>query len=359
MNKTDKSEKHGILIPQEVDYLIQKEKRKDSKERIIKVYNALIYKKGNKNGYFDCPSEYLKKVNVRYFKVINSFIENGIIQYYSKNTEETCLFDRSKDRRKKYYATDSGICMKYKFNIDITTGIEYKLKSNFDNIYNNEKWFHKTKYSLLQLGFSIDELFIKRDNFSRRLHTNITGHISESISYKKLMSGGEYYAIDSKTSQPRLLWLKLKEIGLQDPNLNYIFDNDIDFYEYVISRIPVLRDRKSKKDQRVDAKELFASWLNGTGYLEPDKVEIRDIFPVANTFIKNYKTASYKDACKYIQYLESKTFIDHLLNDIPLDFCLSVHDSLIVRKKDAEFALNWCKEQEPNLRFELEEVKEK
>ena len=342
-----------IIIPKEIEYLLSLEKRKDSKNRIIKIYEALLYKKNEKNGYFDCSSSYLEKINSRYYKVINKFIEYKIIEYYSKNNEE--IWDDIflyKERRKKYYNTENGQCVKYKFLIDISKGKEYKIDLNIDSLYDNEKWYQKTRYSLLQLGFTPDELLIKRDNFSRRLHTNITGHIVEAKSYKSLMSGGNYYAVDSKTSQPRLLWLKLKEIGLQDKNLNYIFDNNIDFYEYLLEKMPNL-------DGRVGAKELFASWTNGTGYLDEDKTPIRNIFPITNTFINNFKTSSYKNICRYLQYTEATIFIDDLLENIPLEFALTVHDSILVKKEDAELALKWCKERKPELRFELQEIKEK
>lgn len=345
-----------MIVPKEIDYLLNKEKRKDAKQRILKVYEALLYKKGNKNGYFDCPSAYLEKINVRYYKVINSFLENGILEFYSKNEEEN-LFEEN--RKKKYYNTEEGHCIKYKFLIDLEEGYTLPTVLKTTGLYDNEKWFHKTKYSLLQLEFPLQDIKIARDNFSRRLHTNITGVIQDYKSYKNLLSGGEYYAIDSKTSQPRLLWLKMTEIGLQDDNLNYIFDNNLDFYEYIIERIPAIKDLPTKEERRIEAKELFASWINGTGYLEEEKVEIRNIFPVANGFIKNYKTASYKNVCRLMQYTEATIFIDDLLNNVPVDFCLTVHDSLIVKKKDAEFVLNWCKERRPELRFELEEIKNK
>jgi hypothetical protein len=210
----------------------------------------------------------------------------------------------------------------------------------------------KTRYSLLQLGFQPDELLIKRDNFSRRLHTNITGFIPEARTYKELMCGGDYYVVDSKTSQPRLLWLTLTETGLQDEKLNDIFNNGLDFYDYIIQRIPALIDRD-------DAKELFTSWINGTGYLDADKSSIRDIFPVANMFLRKYKTASYKDACRLLQYKEATIFIDDLLNNVPVDFCLSVHDSLLIRKEDAEKVLEYCKLKRPELVFTIEEIKNK
>ena len=350
-----------MIIPKEIDYLLQKEKRKDAKLRILKIYNALVYKKGKNKNYFDCPSSYLIKSSPRYNKVIKLFIDNGIIEYYSNKEVDVIgndLFQPITTRRKKYYNTENGHCVKYKFIIDITKGYEYNLDMDYKSLYDNENWYHKTKYSLLQLGFPIEQIKISRDNFSRRLHTNVTGFIEGYDSYRNLLSGGEYYAIDSKTSQPRLLWLKMKDMGLQDDNLNKIFDNDLDFYDFIIDRIPALQNG-TREDRRLEAKELFASWVNGTGYLEEDRVEIRNIFPVANMLIKNYKTLSYKNICKYLQYTESSIFIDDLLNNVPVDFCLTIHDSLIVKKEDSQKVLEWCIDRKPELKFELDVVKPK
>lgn len=306
-------------------------------------------RKAEQKGYFNCPSAYLLKSSPRYNKVIDLLLEHKIIDFQSFNFDDKDLFNQ---RRKKYYNTENGSCVRYKFLIDIEDGYDYDLTIDFSSLYDKEKWYMKTRYSLLQLGFQPDELLIKRDNFSRRLHTNITGFIPEARTYKELMSGGDYYVIDSKTSQPRLLWLTLTETGLQDEKLNDIFNNGLDFYDYIIQRIPALIDRD-------DAKELFTSWINGTGYLDAEKSSIRNIFPVANMFLRKYKTASYKDACRLLQYKEATIFIDDLLNNVPVDFCLSVHDSLLVKKEDAEKVLEYCKLNRPELLFTIDEIKNK
>lgn len=339
-----------MKIGKELDYLLSLQKRKDAKERILKVYNALVFKKGKSKGYFDCPSSYLEKVNSRYFKVIKLLLEHNIIEYQSINLDNEYS---SNPRRKKFYDTSKGICMKYKFNINTEIGYEYDINMDYSSLYNNEIWYSKTRKSLLELGFALENIRIKRDNFSRRLHTNITGNIEEYGSYRNLLEGGDYYLIDGKTTQPRLLWLHLTEIGFQDENLNYIFENGLDFYQYILDRIPAL------ENDRDEAKELFTTWINGTGYIDTEKKIIRDIFPIANSFLRNYKTNDYKNVCRLLQYKEASIFIDDLLNNCPVEFCLTIHDALVVKKEDKDFMFNWCKEKRPEIIFTLEEVKRK
>lgn len=337
-----------MKVGKELDYVLTLQKRKDTRVRILKVYNALLFKKRNNNGYFNCPSSYLKKVSGQYNKVTKLLLEHKIIDFKSVNIDDKDLFNQ---RRKKFYDTDKGICMQYKFLINVEEGYEYDLNIDYSTLYDKEIWYSKTKKSLLDIGFPIESIRIKRDNFSRRLHTNITNHIEGYGSYKNLLQGGDYFLIDGKTTQPRLLWLHLKEIGLQDEKLNYIFENGLDFYQYIIQRIPALDDRD-------DAKELFTTWINGTGYIDSEKKIIRDIFPTANTFLKHYKTSDYKNICRLLQYKEANIFIDDLLNNCPVEFCLSIHDALLVRKEDKDLMLQWCKERRHELIFTIEEVKQ-
>lgn len=367
-----------MIIPKELDYIISLENRKDAKLRIKKVYNALLYKKGKSNGYFTCPSKYLKKVSGQYNKVINLLVKHKIIEFQSFNFDDSDLFNQSYQtmRRKKGYNTEKGICMKYKFIIDIENGYkDDELDIDFTSIYDNEKWYMKTRYSLLQLGFQPEELSIKRDNFSRRLHTNITGNLNGG-SYKDLLSGGEYYCIDAKTFHPRLLWMILKEREQNDENLSYVFENGLDFYDYILEKVPsILRlnnemiesfkkmddyiydEEHIKNIERTIAKEAFMNWINGTGYTDEDIRPITRLFPIVNNYIRGYKSIHYKEMCRLLQYTEAGIFIDDLLNNAPVDFCLSIHDSLVVKKEDAELVLNYCKEKYPDLVFVLKEIK--
>lgn len=368
-----------MIIPKELDYILSLEKRKDAKERIKKVYNALVYKKGKSNVYFTCSSKYLKKVSGQYNIVTKLLLDHKIIDFQSYNFDNSDLFNQSLDtmRRKKHYNTEKGICMRYKFLIDIEDGYEEELNIDYSKIYDKQKWYMKTRYSLLQLGFQPDELTIKRDNFSRRLHTNITGNIN-GFSYKDLLAGGEYFTIDAKTFHPRLLWIILKEREQNDENLSYIFENGLDFYDYILEKVPsILRlnnemtesfkkdkdyiydDKHIKSLERTIAKEAFMSWINGTGYMDEDIRPITRLFPIVNSYIRGYKSVHYKEMCRLLQYRETNIFIDDLLNNAPVDFCLSVHDSLIVRKEDKDIVLKYCQDKYPELVFVLEEIKRK
>lgn len=320
-----------IIVPEQfVEAINEMPYNKTVKKNSLKIYAALYSKNylSNKYGYFPVPSSYLQKVNNRYNKIIKYFIDKGLIKYYERPVEDPN--DIFNTKMKKYYNTERGISMKYKFLVDVENG----RKVNVDMVcHKTERWYDITYNSLLDYGY--EEINIKRDSFGRRLyHSGIRN-------YKEDFKG--YYCIDASNSQPRLLYDYLKENNLVDKNYFDIFENDKDFYKELIYNLNV--------DSRLEAKDLFMFWINGNGYV-PD-FNINKMFPKVSQFIKQYKTGNYKDVGSMLQRRESKIWIDDLLNNIPTKWGLSIHDSLIVKPEDGEKVLEWCKSKYPNIKFEM------
>jgi hypothetical protein len=323
-----------VIIPKEVEKAINELPfNKTVKINAIKIYAALYLKTYLKNsqGYFPVSAEYLQSINKRYINIINHFIEYKIIDYYKRPTQDDK--DIFNTIYKKYYDTTRGICMKYKFLINITNGREVEV----DMISNvRERWYEIIENSLIETGFDVT---ITRDNYGRRVHH------SAIRDYKEDFKG--YYTIDSICSQPRLLYNYLKEKNIIDNEYNRIFDNDIDFYSEVAYKLNL--------ESRQDAKDLFLHWLNGSGYVP--NFNIHKIFPIVSSYLKKLKRGNYKNSGSLLQRIESKIWIDDLLNNIPCDFALPVHDSLIVKEKDVDVILNYCKSKYPNIRFKKEIIK--
>lgn len=303
------------------------------KKNAIKIYAALYMKAYLKNshGYFPVSSTYLQSINKRYNNILNYFIEKNIIDYYKKAyQDENDIFNTIYT---KSYNKELGICAKYKFLVDIENGDEI----NVDMVSNKEyRWYDIIENSLIQSGL---EVKIKRDNFGRRVHH------SGIRNYKLDFRG--YYTIDSICSQPRLLYLHLKEKGIVDELYNDIFDNDKDFYSEVTYKLNL--------ESREEAKDLFMFWINGNGYVP--NFNIHQLFPVVSTFLKKQKKGNYKNAGSLLQRIESKIWIDDILNNIPADFALPVHDSVIVKEEDVDRVLEFCKIKYPQLKFKKEIIK--
>jgi hypothetical protein len=339
------------IIPPELEQVLKSIKHKKKLYSLIAIYNGFLFKhnKSNKEGrneYFDVPSNYLEKIRSKPAEYRDILVKNNIIEYYTKNEKRyyedpSDIFSDEIVKRKKYYNTNTGQCMKYRFLINTSIGkeIEIDIKTEYD-----ERSFYKiTKKSLEYLSL---EPRIILDSFSRRLHTNITNNIGIKISdddninsYKELFKlyNEKYCSIDAIQCQPRLLYNFLKENNI---DIDIEFEEVIlknNFYEYLKDELNLIERDLSKKE--------FVKWLNGEVFHSSEK--IKSLFPKVNNFITGYKQNNgYKSLSKKLQIIESNIFIHDILNnienDLNIDFCLSVHDSLIIKYNDLEKVYDYC-----------------
>jgi hypothetical protein len=306
---------------------------KTVKNNAIKIYAALylMSKRKNKFGYFPVPSDYLVSINKRYSRIIKHFEEVGMIKPYTRPVQdEKDVFNTI---HKKYYDVNKGICMKYKFLISTDgEGVDVDMVTN-----KYFRWYEIIQDSLLEFGF--EDIKIKRDTFGRRVHH------SAIQNYKDDFKG--YWTIDAASSQPRLLWLDMKEKGIIDPLYNDIFEKDQDFYLEIQHKLNI--------KNRQDAKDLFMFWINSSGYVPDFNIHI--LFPVASKYIKEYKNGDYKNMASHLQRIESKIWIDDILNNIPTNFAIPIHDSVIVKNEDVEVVFNYIKSKYPKLSIKKEMIK--
>lgn len=323
-----------IIIPKEFKIAINEMPyNRTVKNNAIKIYAALYLKSHLKNsiGYFPVSSKYLKSINLRYYNIMEYFIEKGLLDFYKRSfSDEKDIF---KTVYKKYYNTEKGICSKYRFlvNTEIGDEIEVDMITNRTN-----RWYNLIENSLIESGFEIN---ISRDNYGRRVHHSAINN------YKKDFIG--YYTIDSICSQPRLLYFYLKKHNIIDLEYNKIFENDLDFYLEL--------SHKLNLECRQDAKDLFLQWINGNGYVKNSNIYL--LFNNASLFLKKIKKGNYKNVGSLLQRIESKIWIDDLLNNIPCDWVLPVHDSFILKEKDVDKVLIYCKSKYPDIKFKKDIIR--
>jgi len=337
----------NLVIPQGLIQVLKTIKRKDTRDSLLIIYNYLIFKntkfnKDKQNLFFPVPSAYLRKISFRYYNYIKILLDNNIIEYKSQNNgfRQEDIFDEEEWYNKKYYNTHTGDCMQYRFLIDTEKGIEKNIEIP-DFLYKNEEWYKITYKSLLEIGLDTK---IIRDSFSRRLHTTITSNtqVADFNSYKTYLGAlGGYTSIDIKECQPTLLFHFLKD--------KIEIDNNYTCYT-IYSKINQDRDL---------AKKEFVTWLNGNINEMPK--HINKLFPRMSEFIINYKKKNgYKALGAKLQRIESQIVIDDLLdnivNDINIDFCLSVHDSLIVKNNDVEKVYKYVSSKYKDLKFKKEKI---
>jgi hypothetical protein len=324
-----------IVIPEEVIKSVDGFKRKDVREVAYKIYCSLKNLEERKNpqsGYFDVPSSYLMSINKNYNRTIDKFIADGIIKYYSRPVDDPK--DIFNNIEKKYYNKSLGFCMKYKFLIDTEVGIEYDFD---DKNPNKRRWYDIVKSSLISLTY---EPNISRDSFGRRVHHNAI------YDHKTYLSDKGFSIIDARCSQPRLLYLIMKERKIYDKEFYDIFENNDDFYLFIIDKL--------KLKSRQEAKDLFMFWVNSDGYVP--NTGIFQLFRNTSNFIRSLKTRSYKDAAAFLQREEAKIWIDDLLENIPTNFALPIHDALLVRTSEVRDLLKYCKSKYPQIEFEVNQL---
>ncbi len=301
-----------------------------------KIYAALYVRNSrkNKDGYFDCPSTYLRAINSRYSTIIRALIEAGIIEFLqTKKIDPNDIF---KTIPSKTYSSDMGYCMKYRFLVDVSIGEEIEVDMASGR---QRRWYDVLSNSLKEMGY---EPQITRDSFGRRVH------YPQIKNYKTEFLNKGLCIIDAKTSHPRLLWLLMKEKNIIDVNYHQIFNCELDLYKQLAKRFN-LADRKAGRD-------LFSHWVNGNGFVPNSGIQ--KLFPVASSFILGLKKMHYKDSSALLQRKEAAIFIDDLLENIPVDFALPVHDSLIIKESDCDQVLAYCQQKYPELRFKRKEIGE-
>jgi len=303
-----------------------------AKKTATKIYAALylMSMRRNKYGYFFMPSEYMRKISARYNRTIEYFVRAGLIKPYTRPSIDPNSIFNTKD--KKYYDVNKGICMRYKFLMEIYEGDDLFVDMKSNREY---RWYNIIQNSLTECGYKV---WIKRDTYGRRVHH------SAIKDYRESFDG--YWIIDSICSQPRLLWLYMKEKNIYDEVYFDVFENNKDFYEFLIEKLS-LKDRN-------EAKDIFMKWAMGNGWL--DDYCILDLFEKTTSFLKSVKKQNYKDGGSLLQRIESKIWIDTLLNELPVDFAIPIHDALIVKEKDVDIVLEFCKSKCPDLLFKKEKI---
>jgi hypothetical protein len=327
-----------IIVPKFVEYSLMNTGNSTRQKNALKIYAALWTKakrRSNKDGYFPIPSTYLESINKRYSIIMKKLIEDGIIESYKFIKDDPELFDLDRKKITKGYNKQMGICMKYRFLIDINKGKEIDVDMDSQR---TKGWWKKTYSSLQALGYK--DIKISRDGFGRRVHHTLTQD------YKTELTGQGLSVIDAKCSQPRLLYLIMKERGVIDDNYFHIFDNKEDFYSVLIEKL--------NEEDRQSSKDLFMYWLNSGGYVP--NYDIHKLFPQASQFIKTLKNNHYKDASSYMQREEAKIWIDDLLENLPVPFGLTIHDSLIIKDRDVMKVLKYCKDKYPQIEFDIKEL---
>lgn len=288
----------------------------------LRIY-ILIYQSCMKNGVFDnqsfneIPRKLFKDISNDYGYYRDYLVKNKVIEYRvgSKNMGFG-------DQPTKFYSNKYHVCMSYRIicNSNMNYYVSYERK-NKESYYSLE--YVKINNSLKLIGK--EGVRVHRDKFGRRLYW-------EGINdYKITFKDAGYSVIDAVGCHIHLLYNFCKELNVSvDEKFKDIIESGKNFYGVVSSLL-----RISIKD----CKKRVMLWLNS----KFSDFGFKKLFPVISKFIENCKKGNYKNLCKRLQWMESKLFIDNFIKNCPVEFCLPVHDGLIVKNEDVDEVLCFLK----------------
>lgn len=193
----------------------------------------------------------------------------------------------------------------------------------------------------------MNHFWAKRNGTNNRLDTNLTNMCSllvDDICYQNNL-----VQIDLKNSQFTILSHILKEeLNTRDFILFKTLSVSGKLYDHIATELGLESKEKGKKAM---FEIMFSSRKNNT----IGKAKIKELFPSVVKWIDDYKKQNGDDFFSImLQLKESFIFIDEIFNEIKSKklFCLTKHDSFIVRENDTTQVLKIVKEYFAKIKFE-------
>lgn len=186
-----------------------------------------------------------------------------------------------------------------------------------------------------------NSLDAKRNTTNNRLDTNLTN--MASILVDAICLQNDLIQIDLSNSQFVLLTNLLKShLNTSDYKLFKELSVSGNLYAYIASNLSL---KSAKNGKGLMFEVMFSSRRNNSAY----KKKIKELFPSVVGWIDDYKKAhGDNEFSVMLQRVESDLFIDNILKRLKKKlkyFCLTKHDSLIVKRSDYEVILNIVKEE--------------
>jgi hypothetical protein len=181
---------------------------------------------------------------------------------------------------------------------------------------------------------------VKRNTTNRRLDTNLTNMASILVDEICLQNG--LVQIDLSNSQFVLLSNILKH-HLNTDDYKHFKGLSVDgkLYTYIASKLG-LKSPKNGKSLMFEV--MFSSRRNSSVF----KKKIKELFPSVVEWIDNYKKEHGDNEFSImLQRIESELFIDKVLKRLKKlkYFCLTKHDSLIIKRSDYEAIMDNVKDE--------------
>jgi hypothetical protein len=212
-------------------------------------------------------------------------------------------------------------------------------------VYPSQFLFDKKATMKMYYKNSIDRLRnnsldAKRNKTNKRLDTNLTN--MASILVDAICLQNDLIQIDLSNSQFVLLTNILeRHLNTVDFKLFKELSVSGNLYDYIANKLG-LKNAKNGKSLMFEV--MFSSRKNNSIF----KKKIKEIFPsVVGWIDDNKKENGDKEFSIMLQKIESELFIENILKRVKKHkyFCITKHDSLIVKKQDFEAIMDILKEE--------------
>lgn len=185
-----------------------------------------------------------------------------------------------------------------------------------------------------------NSLDAKRNTTNNRLDTNLTN--MASILVDAICLQNDLIQIDLSNSQFVLLTNLLKShLNGSDYKLFKELSVSGKLYDYIASRLSL---KSAKNGKSLMFEVMFSSRKNNSIF----KKKIKELFPSVVGWIDNYKNEHGDNQFSImLQKFESDLFIENILKRVKKlkYFCMTKHDSLIVKRQDFEAIMDILKEE--------------
>jgi len=291
--------------------------------------------------YYKWFSDDMNSLNINYdelYKIVDDKVNNITIESLGYSVDDNKLKSSLKVNGigNKYY---TNTYMKRSQLVSISQENNYTIIQTPQGCYLDDlvHFINKKKFSIyLSYLNSLDSLKdknyrVNRNETNRRLDTNLTNLYSELVD--EICRQNDLVQIDLSNSQFCFLsHLLNKKLDTPDNTLFRWLSYNGNLYTYVQEKLNL---KSLKESKLLMFSLLFSSEKNTT----TQKKILKSLFPSVIDWVDRFKKENgYKKFSVELQKIESNLFIDVLLNKIKTKklFCLTKHDSLIIRRNDYE-----------------------
>lgn len=329
--------------------------------------------------YKELVSEDLKNLTFNFKKlreIASQKINSITVDSYKTGTSITQEFFQVTIKKKKQYTywmtKDNALRIAAEENLTLIQDQKKFWLANLEEFVTMKKNVFTDAY----MG-SIDKIekgywYADRNCTNNRLDSNITNLCSDLT--KEIIESNNLVQFDLANSQFAILSHILKqkeEIATKEDFLKFKELSETgELYEYIqeVLSLDIEENKKKsmseediKKAQRKKAKiMLFELLFSSEKNKSENKKKIAHLFPSVVKWIDDYKKLNgYENFAVMLQLEESRIFIDDIYHSLKEKemFCLTKHDSIIVRKEDEEEVETFLKEYFDSINFIAKLVK--